>query len=149
MELKTNVKQLSVAKTPTAFQNSTQPIATRKIETNIVVRNGDTAVLGGLQKEDDLESISKVPLLGDIPILGWLFKSRSTSREKTNMLIFLTPKIIRTAQDGQQLLGDKLEQRQKYIKNAGGRDPYGEVIDGIQKKRTAAPGDLNLNEGTN
>jgi general secretion pathway protein D len=146
MELKSSVKQLSVAKTPAAFENSTQPIATRKIETNIVVRNGDTAVLGGLQKEDDLETIKKVPLLGDIPILGWLFKSRSTSREKTNMLIFLTPKIIRTAQDGQQLLGQKMEDRQKYIKNTGGRDPYGEKMDSLQKR--AAGTDLNL-EGTN
>ncbi len=139
MELKSNIKQLSIAKTPAAFANSTQPLATRKLETNIVVRNGDTAVLGGLMKEDDVENITKVPLLGDIPIIGWLFKSRNTSKEKTNMLIFLTPKIVRTASDADQLLGQKLEQRQKYVQSIGGRDPYGETADQIQKRRAQKP----------
>ncbi len=139
MELKSNIKQLSVAKTPDAFATSTQPLATRKLETNIVVRNGDTAVLGGLMKEDDVERITKVPLLGDIPILGWLFKSRAASKEKTNMLIFLTPKILRSANDADQLLGDKIDQRQDYIKGIGGRDPYGFKIDEIQKKRAQRP----------
>ncbi len=144
MELKSNIKQLSVAKTPDAFANNTQPLATRKLETNIVVRNGDTAVLGGLMKEDDVETIQKVPLLGDIPILGWLFKSRSTSKEKTNMLIFLTPKIIRTGNDANQLLGQKLEQRQKYIKGIGGRDPYGEVVDELAKKHADKSSDKEI-----
>ncbi|MEZ0392737.1 MAG: type II secretion system secretin GspD [Pseudobdellovibrionaceae bacterium] len=139
MELKSNIKQLSLAKTPEAFQTTTQPLATRKLETNIVVRNGDTAVLGGLMKEDDVENITKVPLLGDIPILGWLFKSRATSKEKTNMLIFLTPKIVRTANDANSLLGQKIDQRQKYIQSIGGRDPYGEAVDEIQKRRAASP----------
>lgn len=139
MELKSNIKQLSIAKTPAAFQNSTQPLATRKLETNIVVRNGDTAVLGGLMKEDDVEDIRKVPLLGDIPVLGWLFKSRSTSKEKTNMLIFLTPKIVRTAADSNELLGEKIKQRQKYVEGIGGRDPYGSTIDAIEKRRAKSP----------
>jgi general secretion pathway protein D len=141
LELKSNIKQLSIAKTPEAFLNTTQPLATRRLETNIVVRNGDTAVLGGLMKEDDVENITKVPLLGDIPIIGWLFKSRSSSKEKTNMLIFLTPKIVRTATDSNELLSQKLDQRQKYIQSIGGRDPYGEAVDEIQKRRAASPND--------
>jgi general secretion pathway protein D len=139
MELTSSIKQLSLAKTPDAFASSAQPLATRKLQTNIVVRNGDTAVLGGLMKEDDFETITKVPLLGDIPILGWLFKSRSSSKEKTNMLIFLTPKIVRTPHDADQLLGQKLQQRQNYIKGIGGRDPYGESVDEIQKRRAQTP----------
>lgn len=144
MELKSNIKQLSIAKTPADFQNSTQPLATRKLETTIVVRNGDTAVLGGLMKEDDVEDIRKVPLLGDIPILGWLFKSRSTSKEKTNMLIFLTPKIVRTASDSNKLLSDKIKQRQKYVEGTGGRDPYGAKIDEIQKRRAKSSSNDDL-----
>lgn len=135
LELDNSVKQLSLAKTPAKFQNETQPLATRHVKTNIVVNNGDTAVLGGLMKEDDVEQVQKVPLLGDIPILGWLFKSKSTSKAKTNMLVFLTPKIIRTQEDGSVLLGHKLEERQNYIKSVGGRDPYGETVDKLQKKR--------------
>lgn len=133
MELEASVKQLSNARTPKAAQDLTQPIATRKVKTSILVRNGDTAVLGGLMKEDDFETVSKVPLLGDIPILGWLFKSRNINREKTNMLIFMTPKIIRSYEDGKKLMGKKLDQRLKYIKDHGGRDPYGETVDEISK----------------
>ena len=61
--------------------------------------NGDTAVLGGLMSDKETETITKVPLLGDIPILGWLFKSRSTTNDKTNLVVFLTPKIIRNPAD--------------------------------------------------
>ncbi len=139
MEVDTSIKQLSTASTPDAFKSSTQPLATRKVKTNIVIRNGDTAVLGGLTKEDDRETITKVPLLGDIPILGWLFKSRQNSKEKTNMLIFLTPKIIRTSEDNQKLLGQKLDQRLDYVKSVGGRDPYGATVDQLQKRAELSP----------
>lgn len=143
LEIDNSVKQPSFAKTPDAFKSNTQPLATRSIKTNIVVRNGDTAVLGGLMKEDELEEVTKVPLLGDIPILGWLFKSRKVGKEKTNMLIFLTPKVLRSAEDSQRLLGEKLEQRMNYIKSMGGRDPYGQKMDEIQKRQamqdTTAP----------
>lgn len=137
MELTASVKQLSNARTPVAAQNSTQPIATRKVQTSILVPNGDTAVLGGLMKEDDFETVTKVPLLGDIPILGWLFKSRNINREKTNMLIFMTPRIIRTRADNKNLMGRKIDQRLKYIKDQGGRDPYGATVDELQSKAPA------------
>jgi general secretion pathway protein D len=141
MELDQSVKQLSTANTPKGFQDTSQPLATRNIKTNIVVNNGDTAVLGGLMKEDEFEDITKVPLLGDIPIIGWLFKSRSTSKQKTNMTIFLTPNIIRNADDQKQLLSRKLDQRLKYIKGIGGRDPFGEKIDELQKRTATTKGD--------
>lgn len=138
MELNQSVKQISTAKSPVAFDGLVQPLATRNIQTNIVVNNGDTAVLGGLMKEDDVEEVRKVPLLGDIPILGWLFKSRTTSKEKTNMLVFITPKIIRTNSDAKTLLNKKLNQRLNYIKSIGGRDPYGETVDQLQKSANDA-----------
>lgn len=136
LEIKNSVKQLSTARTPDAFKTNTQPLATRKIETNIVVRNGDTAILGGLMKEDETEDVQKVPLLGDIPIIGWLFKSRTSSKEKTNMLVFLTPKIIRSSsgEDSRKLLNQKLDQRLGFIKSTGGRDPYGETVDQIRSQ---------------
>ncbi|MBX2993476.1 MAG: type II secretion system secretin GspD [Bdellovibrionaceae bacterium] len=133
MEMSASVKQLSTAKTPAGLQATSQPIATRSVKTMIVVPNKDTAVLGGLMKEDDNETLSKVPMLGDIPILGWLFKSRSTSREKTNLLMFLTPTIVRNSDDSRRVLGKKLDQRLNYIKSMGGRDPYGETVDQLQR----------------
>jgi len=52
-------------------------------------------VLGGLIKDDLKDTTQKVPLLGDIPVLGWLFTSKSTTKEKTNLMVFLRPTIIR------------------------------------------------------
>lgn len=134
MEIKQQVSQISTASSPKAFQDSTQPIAKRSIKTVINVNNGDTAILGGLMKENDIESVTKVPLLGDIPILGWLFKSRTISKEKTNMVVFLTPKIVRTVADSNKILSQTLDERVEFIKRQGGVDPFGKKIDPIHQK---------------
>ncbi len=68
---------------------------TRAIKTTILVEDGQLVVLGGLIREDFKDSVSKVPLLGDIPLLGWLFTNKSTTRQKTNLMVFLRPTIIR------------------------------------------------------
>ncbi|MCK5140164.1 MAG: hypothetical protein KAQ85_10015, partial [Thermodesulfovibrionia bacterium] len=67
----------------------------RATKTSIVVRDAQTVVIGGLMQERDEEGISKIPLLGDIPILGWLFKHKSKTTRKTNLLVFLTPHIVK------------------------------------------------------
>ena len=67
----------------------------REIKTSVIVDDGGTIVLGGLIDEDVQESISKVPLLGDIPILGNLFKSTTTSKRKRNLMVFIRPTIVR------------------------------------------------------
>ena len=67
----------------------------REIKTTVIVDDGGTIVLGGLIDEDVQESVSKVPLLGDIPVLGHLFKTTSTSKRKRNLMVFLRPKIVR------------------------------------------------------
>ncbi|HWI41013.1 MAG TPA: type II secretion system protein GspD, partial [Verrucomicrobiae bacterium] len=71
----------------------------RSAKTSVVVRDKDTVAIGGLIQNREREVVNKVWLLGDIPILGWLFKNRSTRNEKTNLLILLTPRIIRGAED--------------------------------------------------
>lgn len=82
----------------------------RSAKTSVLVSNGDTVVLGGMMQEQVGNIERKVPFLGDIPILGWLFKYNSVSRKKTNMLIFLTPRIIT---DPKQMNGIAAEQRKK------------------------------------
>lgn len=73
--------------------------STRAIETRVLVRDQDTIVLGGLtQTREDIVT-TKVPLLGDIPLLGYLFKYKSTTKKKTNLLIMLTPYIIKDTLD--------------------------------------------------
>ena len=67
----------------------------REIKTTVIVDDGGTIVLGGLIDEDVQESVSKVPLLGDIPILGHLFKSTSSNKRKRNLMVFIRPTIVR------------------------------------------------------
>lgn len=69
--------------------------AKRQLNTSVMVQDGQMLVLGGLVDERALESVSKVPLLGDIPVLGHLFKSTSTETQKRNLMVFIKPTIIR------------------------------------------------------
>lgn len=69
----------------------------RAIETNVLVNDGDIIVLGGLMEDTLNDSLQKVPLLGDIPILGKLFQFKSKQRVKTNLLVFLRPTVLRTS----------------------------------------------------
>lgn len=69
-------------------------INTRSVSTQVLVDNGDTVVLGGIYEQDSTSGASKVPLLGDIPLVGALFRSTSKKSSKNELLIFVTPKIL-------------------------------------------------------
>ncbi|MDP1924216.1 MAG: type IV pilus secretin PilQ [Thiobacillus sp.] len=69
-------------------------IDTKRIKTQVRVNNGETLVLGGIFDGDETSTVSKVPLLGDIPGLGWLFKTTTKENSKTELIIFLTPRIL-------------------------------------------------------
>ena len=75
----------------------------------------DTIVLGGMMQETIATTRKQVPLLGDIPLLGYLFKYNSVSRQKTNMLIFLTPRIIKNPQDMVGIADEKQKAMDKFI----------------------------------
>lgn len=69
--------------------------STRQVKTSVMVRSGDTVVIGGLIDDDVQESESKIPLLGDIPVLGQLFRSTSSKTTKRNLMVFIRPTIVR------------------------------------------------------
>jgi type IV pilus assembly protein PilQ len=69
-------------------------IDTKHVKTQVMVENGGTVVLGGIYQQTERNTVSKVPLLGDVPVLGHLFKSTSRTSEKTELLVFITPKIV-------------------------------------------------------
>ncbi|RDH82874.1 MAG: type II secretion system protein GspD [endosymbiont of Galathealinum brachiosum] len=69
----------------------------RQITTSVLVEDGEILVLGGLIDDTLRDTVSKVPILGDIPLLGWLFRSHTTSKEKQNLMIFMRPSIMRDA----------------------------------------------------
>lgn len=130
MEIDQSVKQpVTASVAPKSLQDSTLQLATRKIKTNIVVNNGDTAVLGGLVRDREQVTENKIPFLGDLPIIGWLFKSKGRANEKVNLMVFLTPKIIRSENDSKRVLGEKLTERREFLKNQGGVDPFGYKVD--------------------
>jgi type IV pilus assembly protein PilQ len=66
----------------------------KEITTTVLLDNGETVVIGGIYEQDKNTTITKVPFFGDIPLLGWLFKSKEAKDNKTELLIFLTPRIL-------------------------------------------------------
>jgi general secretion pathway protein D len=109
-----------VTKLTSAATSTTPTTLKRTAKTTVVVKDNETVVIGGLVGDSTENDTYKVPLLGDIPILGWLFKTHSTSREKTNLYVFLTPHIVRTQKDAAGLYQEK-------------RETMGEVVEGIIK----------------
>jgi general secretion pathway protein D len=87
----------------------------RTIVTAVVVRDGETVVLGGLTKETDTMAVDKIPFLGDIPLLGRLFQTRSKQRLKQDLLIVLTPYIIRGPDDLRRIHERKEAERREFL----------------------------------
>jgi type IV pilus assembly protein PilQ len=69
-------------------------IDTKHVKTQVLVENGGTVVLGGIYQQNLRSEVTKVPLLGDIPVVGNLFKTKSDTNDKTELLVFITPKIV-------------------------------------------------------
>lgn len=103
MKIKPEVS--SVVKNVTTSNNNTIPVVeTSEAETTVVVKDQATIVIGGLIKEEKIKTVKKVPVLGDIPVLGFIFRSKSDLARKTEIVIFLTPKIISgDAKEGEPL----------------------------------------------
>jgi len=86
-------------------------IASRRAETTVRLRDGETLVIGGLVSEKNEETVTKVPFFGDIPVLGWFFKSSHIEKKKSTLYIFVTPKIMSDERyrDRAQRAGKRLE----------------------------------------
>ena len=102
--------------------NSTELVTDkREIETTVLVDDGEVIVLGGLIQNDERISVDKVPFLGDIPVLGRAFQSKSKSRQRTNLMVFLRPTIVRGADDMRQVSGRKYNymRAEQLLQNQG------------------------------
>ncbi len=86
----------------------------RSASTTVVVKDRETMVIGGLIRDNVMSSTSKVPLLGDIPILGWLFKYKTSKVEKTNLMIFITPYIIKNEADAEAITQRKANALEEF-----------------------------------
>ena len=74
--------------------NNAPTINTQSVETQVLVANGETAVIGGIYEQTERNDVDKVPFFGDLPIIGNVFKRRTKQDDKTELLIFITPKIM-------------------------------------------------------
>jgi len=93
--------------------------STRTIETRVVVRDQQTVVIGGLMQQKDRTNISSVPILGDIPLLGRLFQYTTKQKVKTNLLVMLTPYIVRDQLEIQQIQERKLREHSEFFGSMG------------------------------
>jgi general secretion pathway protein D len=89
----TNIDRLS-----TALTSTTLPVTQKRtVDTTVIVKDKQTVVIGGLIEESTSKNQSKIPVLGDLPVLGWMFRNTEEEGQKTNLYIFLTPRVIKSA----------------------------------------------------
>jgi general secretion pathway protein D len=107
--------QQQVSNADTSGVTATQPnpsISTRSISTQVAVQSGQTVLLGGLIKQDNAESTSSVPGLGNIPGLRWLFGSTSKSKDRTELIVLITPRLVAGSNQARQVTDDYRQQMQ-------------------------------------
>lgn len=123
------------------------PQTKREITTTVVAMDGQTVVLGGLMEDQVTHDKSKVPILGDIPIIGWLFRSQSSQSLKNNLLVFITPYVLRDPTDFSEISSYKIAQRNRFIEQNYGKKQQRSIYDTIAQHRadllSAAPGQMN------
>lgn len=90
-------------------------LSNRRATTTVTVKDQQTVVIGGLMEDRTTTTVNKVPILGDIPVLGYLFRHQTKLKSKTNLIIVLTPHIIKDQSDFRRILEQKLEERRKFI----------------------------------
>lgn len=136
LKIDQKIQDFSNRALPDGLKNQGVATVERAANTTVVVRDKDTIAMGGLMRDKELEVESKVPLLGDIPVLGWLFKNRQKQVEKVNLLFFLTPRILANYQtDNSEQVRDLLNRRAKHLKGTIGEDdPFGATAKGLFEK---------------
>ena len=127
--------EVSVLEDPDAV--SLQPTTLKRtVDTTVIVQDKSTVVIGGLIEDNLVASEVKVPLLGDIPILGWLFKYRSQRQEKNNLLVFLTPHVINNPAEATKVYGSKRSQME------GLKEGNVKLFNDMDKRTETEPGEI-------
>ncbi len=104
----TSLDRLASQNTSAIGQGVTRPVTQKRtIDTTVLVQDNHTVVIGGLIDDNRNNNETKVPGLGDIPLLGWLFKTQTDANQKTNLYIFITPRVIKSPEEADRLVSDK------------------------------------------
>ncbi|MGE5258715.1 MAG: type II secretion system protein GspD, partial [Hyphomicrobiales bacterium] len=108
VRLKLSLEVTSLNQLATVTTTAVRPVTNKRtIDTTVLVQDNHTVVIGGLIDDQRTGSETKVPGLGDIPILGWLFRTKNDSDQKTNLYVFLTPRVVRSAEEADKLVSSK------------------------------------------
>jgi general secretion pathway protein D len=106
MKISLEVTNIDLASTLTT--SSTLPVTQKRtVDTTVIVKDSQTVVIGGLIEDSATTNETKVPVLGDLPVLGWLFRDRSETTTRTNLFIFLTPRVIKSPVEARDIMQDK------------------------------------------
>jgi general secretion pathway protein D len=141
--LRMKILQTASSVDPTTGTTTLPTVNVRAVETSVTVASGGIIAIGGLIQETVSDTEDKVPLLGDIPLLGWLFKHSVRKRNKTNLLVFLKPTIVRDEEGARAIAED----RYRYVIGNALEDaerpmPLGlpAVVDGLPRGLLPVPG---------
>ncbi len=107
----------------------------RAIKTTVVAKDQSTVVIGGLIQDRVTRGEEKVPILGSLPLIGMLFRNTDVTRERTNLLVFLTPYIIRGPEDFRRIFERKMKEREEFVaRYFGNTEQYRVTVDYARKK---------------
>jgi general secretion pathway protein D len=106
LELEQEVSNVVQSETDTSSEQATPTISTRQISSTVAVQSGETIVLGGLIQDNQNRSVSGLPFLARLPIVGALFGTRGRSLNRTELLVLLTPRVIRGPEDARAITGE-------------------------------------------
>ena len=111
VRMQINLEVTAIDQKATLTTSSTLPVTLKRtVDTTVIIKDQQTVVIGGLIDDTTTESENKVPVLGDIPVLGWLFRKRGEETIKTNLYVFLTPRVIKNPGQAAGILQQKKEQ---------------------------------------
>ncbi len=117
----------------------------RTAKTTVVARDQETVVIGGIMQDRTIEGVNKTPILGDIPVIGHLFREQTRRKVKTNLLLFLTPYIIKDQSDFRRIFERKMQERQQFVETFYGQVPgYEAAVDFGRKSGPLAEIDAAL-----
>ncbi len=136
MKIEYKVEDFSGRQLPSALEQQGLATINRSAVTEVVIRDKDTLAMGGLMRDKIIETTSKVPLLGDIPILGWLFKNKRKEKEKVDVLFFLTPQILSPYEKTASAhLKDSLNRRATHLQDSLSEDnPNNSTLKALYEK---------------
>jgi len=110
VRMQINLEVTSINKAATLTTSSTLPVTLKRtVDTTVIVKDEQTVVIGGLIDDSTTMNENQVPVLGDVPLLGWLFKNTSEETTKTNLYIFITPRVIKNPEEADRIYKGKKE----------------------------------------